>query len=227
MAFQRSLGRDSTRVALPYPLRMLVIGASQTGKTFLIRKMILRGDFGSRDKLNIAIYSPVPSSLTQDAWRDIESRGWKITMHKNLNIGNDCGLLILDDVDNLASAGVLKKVQTLFTVESHHSNLSVLMISHRLKTGSPAARESCPFVILTAAPEMSLKALCKELAVPDEIASQIVKHLLTSTADQREKNPWAFCYNHVILSRAPGTRPLWRVDNNYFSQPGILPWGQY
>lgn len=220
------------RLELPYPLRMHVIGATGTGKTLLIRRMILREDFGPKERLDIMVFSPVPASLRQAAWDDLQARGWSLTLLDTFpdnpcpSNPNRLAILIIDDVDNLRLAATKPKtglpladrVDRLFCVESHHSDLSVVMISHKFHTGAAAARDSADFVLLTPNRGEALAKLCKELNLSREDAGAVCRHLLTSTS----ASGWAQCFNHMLICQRPGPVALWQIDSNIFTDPGVF-----
>lgn len=216
-----------THKDLPYPLRMLVIGASHTGKTFLIRKMIMRGDLGDKADTTYSIFSPVKASLYQPIWQDLKRRGYRVGRHDKFDDAltafpkSGRRVLIIDDVDNLTSRGhrLVDTVNTMFTVESHHSDVSVIMISHQFKTGAPAARDSAEFVILTANPLQPLQDLCKQLGIGGQTTERITNHLLQPEAS----DGWGRCFNHMIVARIPGVDPLWQVDDNPCGPAGVVP----
>lgn len=217
--------------SLPYPLRMLIVGASHTGKTFLVRKMLMRGDLGLKKELEVCVYSPSAASRQQPIWKDLRRRGWRLQVFPTV-LGAVTSpralphrLLILDDVDGPTTGkGALQAASEVFTTESHHSNSSCIMISHRLKTGSPALRDSVPYVVLTAAPRTRIRVILKDLDI--EVDEEKVADYLLETDNPVDSDDLIgrLCHRHIILSRSPGTYPLWTVPDTYCGQPGLLKW---
>lgn len=233
-----SWANQASRLELPHPLRMLVIGATTTGKTYLLYMMILHGDFGSKAELTVIVYSPVPASLQQNVWKSLRSKGWNLTTLNDLpdNIPTPPGrrvLLIIDDVDNLrlASAGkrpkgvlpVSDRVDRLFCVESHQSNLSIIMVSHKLNIGAVGARDSAEYVVLTANRETSLLKICKSLDISPADTSAIANHLIRPVPATGLKTFETRFYNHMIVCQRPGFPALWQACTNVFTPPGVTP----
>ena len=215
---------------LPYPLRMLVIGSSETGKTFLVRKMLLRGDLGPKNDLEILVFAPCESSRQQPIYKDLVRRGWNITIFSSLRKAVESKrilprrLLIVDDVDGPAAGkGVMQEATRVFTTESHHANYSCIMISHHLRTGSPILRGSAPFVLLTAAPSAQLLATLKDLDAPADRIPRVIEYLLQAKTKEVCLDG-GLCRHHIVLSRSPGTYPLWTIPDTYCGPAGITPW---
>lgn len=70
-------------------------------------------------------------------------------------------LMIFDDLD---TAKVIPQwVVERFTIASHHLNETVVCISHKVRIGVVEIRSSARWIILTAAPEKTLRDTCDNL----------------------------------------------------------------
>jgi len=186
---------------IDWPVRMIVIGGSSTGKTSLLRTAILRGEFGRRPELNIIVMSPSEQSLQQVIWTDLESRGFSIQriacdMRSKVreqplfqarapSEDKRRRLVIIDDADQVGSMHVpistplgrtsqngKQFITELFGTESHHTDTGCIVVSHKLNIGVPAIRNSANHVVLTALSPDELKRVVKNYALsPIEIST--------------------------------------------------------
>ncbi len=196
---------------LELPTRICLIGASSTGKTELIKRMILRCDFGSKNELEVLLYSPSEITLNQKCWNLLKDKNIRFEarhLTKSTGCPDNPGegikrVIIFDDLDD---AVVLPKwLVERFTIASHHLNESVVCISHKLKIGVVEIRSSANWIILTAAPEGSLRETCKCLGAD----YKFVNECLSDPTNLVESSPGQFkSYNHVVV------RQSYCVDGN-------------
>lgn len=202
------------RSDIKLPTRMLLVGGSGTGKTQLVRDMLLGDAFSvkrpGKKTLELVVASPLRASLDQPIWAELERKGWMI---RRLHLKQGTAVppaspgrhrvYIIDDLDHVGGISVetpdgLQKgkewLQNVFGTESHHSSASVVLISHKLKFGVPAALNSSEWVCITGLPEHALRATCADLHTTDEEAAEI--HQLLS-------DPNGLCgerlFNHAFL----------------------------
>jgi len=190
---------------LELPTRICLIGASSTGKTELIKKMILRCDFGRKSELEVLLYSPSEITLNQKCWNLLKEKGIAfearhLTKRTEAPANPAEGIkrvIIFDDLDD---AVVLPKwLVERFTVASHHLNESVVCISHKLRIGVVEIRSSANWIILTAAPEGTLKDTCKGVGADYDFVCSCLSNpsrLVESSPGQCKP------YNHVVIRQS-------------------------
>ena len=198
-------------ISIKLPTRIIVIGATHTGKTKLITDMILRTDFGRLKQLEILYYNPIQLALDQPLLKMLEKKGINI---KYIQLESNTPapktpnkfvkrLIIFDDLDDVR--GLPRWVIERFTAASHHLSESVICISHKLKIGSVCIRSSAEWIILTYATDVDLAQTCKEIGVD----YKTVRKILNNPEGLVEVSPNNFkSYNHVIINMGPN------VDKN-------------
>lgn len=192
-------------IYLELPTRICIIGASTTGKTELIKKMILRTDFGCKKDLEVLLYSPSNITMNQKCWKLLEIKKIKFSKHHLVKttkpppdpVKGVRRVIIFDDLDD---AIVLPKwIVERFTIASHHLNESVVCISHRLKIGVVEIRSSANWIILTASPDSTLRETCKYLGADFEKVSK----WLSNPDNLVESSPGQFkSFNHVAIRQS-------------------------
>jgi len=239
---------------LSWPCRIIIVGGSGTGKTYLVRTLLLRGDLGTRKRqLDIVLITPQKSSMEQDIWKDLGSRGYKINkvlcqrgrpapdMDKLFGpVSERKRLLIIDDVDHAAglrfTGGLSGRewLMDLFGTESHHSNVSVILICHHLKIGCPAIKNSADGIIITGLPRHDLHSLCKDLLL-SETNEESIANELANPRGVVGSGKYVTPYNNVFVLYKPkfmspnsGDKQLepvpilWRFDNKVSGSKGLL-----
>ncbi len=215
-----------------WPSRIVIVGGSSIGKTYLVWQMILRNNFGGAKKkdLEIVVTSPVEASVDQQLWQDLKYRGYdikggvikkalpKVVLDLAKSGGPDLRLnfvkskpkrklLIIDDIDHISHIPRGREwLLNLFGTESHHSNISVVLIAHHLNIGCPAIKNSSDAIILTGLPPSDLKKVCAFLGMSEKeeettrVALSNVEGVAGEDADSKEFIP---LYNHVVAWRKP------------------------
>ena len=193
-------------ISIKLPTRIIVIGATHTGKTKLITDMILRTDFGRLKQLEILYYNPIQLALEQPLLKMLEKKGINI---KYIQLESNTPppklpnkfikrLIIFDDLDDVR--GLPRWVIERFTAASHHLSESVICISHKLKIGSVCIRASAEWIILTYATDVDLSQTCKEIGVD----YKTVRKILNNPKGLVEVSPNNFkSYNHVVINMGP------------------------
>ena len=188
------------------PSRILVIGSSHTGKTFLVAKMFMRLDFGNPRNIQINVVSPTQQSLNQPLWNGLENEGFMINKSVYTNFAKpnfrpdpDRQIVwVIDDLDNIRS-GPNNWISKLFTTESHHDNCTVIMISHKLNAGCPEARDSAEYVILTAASDVMLDRTMNGLGMRRDEKAVVINQLRNPAGFVADDTGCLRCFNHVLV----------------------------
>ena len=193
-------------ISIKLPTRIIVIGATHTGKTKLITDMILRTDFGRLKQLEILYYNPIQLALKQPLLKLLENKGIDI---KYIPLETNTPppkkpsqftkrLIIFDDLDDVR--GLPRWVIERFTAASHHLSESVICISHKLKIGSVCIRSSAEWIILTYATDVDLSQTCKDIGCD----FKTIRKILNEPKGLVEVSPNNFkSYNHVVINMGP------------------------
>lgn len=129
---------DQEKVLLPFqsPCCIQIVGPTQSGKTMLTYKILAQSEylFTKTPKKTIYCYSAY-----QDLFSEMERKIENITFHEGLPTSEEIDkwsenkehmILCLDDL--LCQAANSSDVLNLFTVKSHHCNISVLFLMQNL-----------------------------------------------------------------------------------------------
>jgi len=165
--------------------RIIVIGASESGKTFLIYTMIMKGMFGNKDK--IIIMAKNKQTFEQDLYKELKRKKGVIfkedpkgkSMPTFLSEKDGKILLILDDYDSF-----YPWTEDLFSVVSHHSDISVIVISHGYKTGNKKIRTSTEYIILTNSPDNDLFSFVDDIFHKHQDKAEITR-IIKSTIESK------------------------------------------
>ena len=217
-------------IDIKLPTRMIIIGATHTGKTKLITEMILRTDFGRLKQLEILYYNPIELALKQPLLKMLENKGVKV-LYYILNSNTPMPkppekfikrLIIFDDLDDVR--GLPKWVCKRFTAASHHLSESVVCISHKLKIGAVCIRTSAEWIILTYASDVDLAQTCKDIGVDcNEVRKNNTKGLVEVSSNNFKS------YNHVVINMGPNVDkngkplPKFYKVNNFSKEKTFTP----
>lgn len=212
---------------LERPTRICIVGSSSTGKTELVKKMILRCDFGNKKDLEVLLYAPSDITLNQKCWKTLEKK--KINIKKSF-LSKDTPrpkdkttkerLVIFDDVDDAIS--LPKWVRERFTIASHHLNESVICISHRLKIGVMEIRNCADWIVLTASPEPMIIETCKSLGIDSD---KIIDLLLDEKGIVKISENNYRSYNHVCIKHSfcVNHSPFYQISDSLFDKFTFYP----
>ena len=193
-------------ISIKLPTRMVIIGATHTGKTKLITDMILRTDFGRLKQLEILYYNPIQLALKHTLLKMLEGKGIDVKYHildSNTKAPKPPSqfvkrLIIFDDLDDVR--GLPRWVTERFTAASHHLSESVICISHKLKIGAVCIRSSAEWIILTYATDVDLVQTCKDIGCD----YKTIRKLLNDPKGLVEISSNNFkSYNHVVINMGP------------------------
>jgi len=185
-------------VGFPKNIRAMVIGSSETGKSYQIIKLLKRNVLFHN---NVWIVSNNDATLNQPLYKDINRKNKIIFSRKTSKPNFENGdFIIIDDIDEFPRDSWLT---TLSTIESHHSNISVIYICHKWKTGSVALRGSVEFIFLFDNPEDIYNDICKELGINNEESNILTKELNNPKGIKSKKDIInAFKnHNHILFDR--------------------------
>jgi hypothetical protein len=183
-------------VGFPKNIRAMIIGSSETGKTYQVIKLLKRNILHHN---NIWVISNNDSTLNQPLYKEIKN---KLVYNKRIKKPNfgDGDFIIIDDIDEFPRDSWLTN---LSTIESHHSNLSVVYICHKWKTGSVALRGSVEFVFLFYNPEDIFSDICKELGINNNESEIIMRELNNPKGIKSKKGVLNSFknHNHILFDR--------------------------
>lgn len=186
------------QVGVPNNFRAYIIGSSETGKTYQIIKLLKRKILNHN---NIWVISNNESTLNQPLY-NIVDKNRKILLKGIVSKPKfDKGdFVIIDDIDSFPKNNWLT---SLATVESHHSDISVVYICHKWKTGNTELRGSVEFVFLFYNPDEIFNDVVKELGLSyQEI--ETVKNSLTNPKGIKQKMGIDNAFknhNHILIDR--------------------------
>lgn len=171
--------------------KAIVVGKSNTGKTYMVIQwcneiIALRGQ-----QMSLCILTPNQSSFNQPTWNLLDKRFkvTKIVLEKTICQPEKHDIFIVDDVDDLFGKSG-RWVRDLFTVESHHQNSIIFLISHVLNSGSPALRYSTDYIIIKDIPENQLNKI--DLLTKEE-KKAILDHIATGiTVDKGQYRNYSY-----------------------------------
>jgi len=208
-----------------HPATILISGPTQSGKTTLLSKILFFSDKGLvRPAPNRIVYC---YSVWQKAFEDIQmSRAGPAHLNTTSNTANlefkeglpemsDFdpklnNILILDDL--MTEAGKDQKVLRIFTVDSHHNNITVFFLTQNIFPQEKYSRSislNCQYILLTNNPRdrNQLVQLAKQI-FPGQ--TKFFSESYNDAVTQKQ-------YGYLILALNQSTREENRV------QTGILP----
>ena len=177
---------------LSKPNKNVFIGGSHTGKSYLFYKLLVGGFLGTCDysKYLIIVASTLKVSLDQPLWDIIERKGFRVEKillnrsgsypkydelieeaNKDKNILKT--IFVCDDTDKLSPCCALW-VQNLFSVMSHHQELTIFLILHTYSINSPTIFRSTDHIWLFSIDETYAKKICKEFEINYELYKEVM-----------------------------------------------------
>ena len=219
-------------ISIKLPTRMVIIGATNTGKTKSITDMILRTDFGRLKQLEILYYNPIQLALKQPLLKMLENKGIDVKyfiLDSNTKSPKPPSqfvkrLIIFDDLDDVR--GLPRWVTERFTAASHHLSESVICISHKLKKGAVCIRSSAEWIILTYATDVDLSQTCKDIGCDYKTIRRLLNDQkgLVEISSNNYKS-----YNHVVINMGPNVDkngkdlPKYHKLNSFSKQKTFTP----
>ena len=131
------------------PFTCMLAGPSQSGKTSLLINILKHRDALLDNPPTRIIYC---YSVFQEAFRSLESMNIEFIQGlPDLNEFNPVihNMVILDDMMNECEKN--KEIQNLFTIHSHHKNISVFIMTQNMFSKGPCARTislNCRYLII-------------------------------------------------------------------------------
>lgn len=209
-------------IPLEWPTRHVFVGGSGSGKTSLLRQMILRGDHGvPKEALVVLVASPLLSSLLQSAWKDLSARGYQIELAQIGKAGFGVVderiealkgttwklLIVIDDIDHVRGIrGGREWLLDVFGTESHHSNVSIALVAHHLQFGTPGVLNSASAVIICGLPDDKLEKVMKDLGLSPKDKVSVRKALSNSEGKESTTGKRSYAirlFNHVVVLTDP------------------------
>ena len=198
-------------LSFKHPFTCMLAGPSQSGKSSLLAEIL--------ENNNILI-TPSPHRIVYcyARWSDTFNKLRLIAPNVEFNEGlpdidtlsvNQNNLLILDDL--MSEAEKEKSILDLFTTDSHHSNISVFLISQNLFSRGKYSRTislNCQYLIVFNNPrdKAQIYALARQMYPTNP------QFLIESYQDATSKE-----YGYIFLDLTQST------DNRYRVQSGITP----
>lgn len=188
----------------------------------MVRNLIIGGSLRPRGSGKVYIYSPSEESINQPLWNafttmeipTIRAKLIKKTMKPNFNKGS---VVIFDDVDDANK--IPYWVQEIYSIESHHSDISVIKISHKAKCNDTLIRGSTQGVVLFNLPPADMLAVSKDLSLP----SNMSKYLSDDKGLKKNKDGTYSNYNCVFVDMRSLYKPnnqmrgrFYKIDHNIF-----------
>ena len=193
-----------------HPFTALCVGATMSGKTHFIIKLLANRDEMIVPKVQRVIYSYKKYQPIFDTLKDVELvQGMNFTLDKKIST-----LLIVDDqmatVEN-------EKLTELFTVNCHHDNTSIIFVSQNLFFQSKAYRTAClnaQYLILFRSPRgtSQIHHLARQMFVGEK-AKSMVKVFEIAT-----EKP----FSYLVVDLKPDTPQSLRLRSNILPEEGLV-----
>lgn len=166
---------QAEEINIPKNSRLNIIGSTGTGKSRVVRDLLLKGSIICEG--NIYIFAPTKISLEQNLWNGLEIFGFKVikiliqkkSERPSIKSGD---LLIFDDIDDAHK--IPSWVNQIFTIDSHHLGCAAIKISHKVRCKDTLIRGSCSGTILFFLPEEQLSLSCKALFLKPDIIHEML-----------------------------------------------------
>ena len=121
---------DINELKLKSPCRLLLIGASGSGKTFFLLKLIKYAEYMFTTPPDQIIYC---YSVMQPILEDLAKENKIVELHEgfssDLYESHDPSSHLLLCVDDLMSSDIFKELSDLYTKHSRHKNISVAFLT--------------------------------------------------------------------------------------------------
>ncbi len=214
-----------------HPGSTFIAGASGSGKTHILNSILQEKDFlfksNSEKKITntILCYSVWQDFYTQ--WQDQHIISKSIQgfprldeLQENFTYHKPRGgtILILDDLVPVMSKQDIDSLHLLLTVTSHHSNVSILFISHNLfhKNMREASLQYHRYVLTNNFRDSNQIALLGRQIFPTN--TKFLPHVYTDILKTK--------FNNIVLDLSPNQSENLRVTGGWFKQSPIVIYKQ-
>lgn len=191
---------------LNHPSTCLVVGATQVGKSFLVRKMIRENVYGSKIKRVRWCYLYPPKWMHEEP--DIEFiRGLPSTFETD-------DLIILDDHMHRLN----EKVAEIFTVVSHQCGISVILLLQNLFPRNPVMRDislNSHYIILF----KNSRDKAQFRYFGRQVYPENTKYFLDAYIKATKKQ-----FSYLVVDLHPQTEEEYRLRESLFPTPPGLYW---
>lgn len=186
-----------------HPFTALVAGPSQSGKSYLIRRILENRNQLIDKPINKIVYC---YSVKQEAFNEINNVEFceglpDLTQFDPQNNN----LIILDDL--MADCEKAKNIQSLFTIHSHHKNISVFLITQNLFFKGPCARTislNCRYIIIFNNPRCAEQVMC--------LSRQIFPFNSSFLVNAYNDAVESFQYGYILIDNTPTTPLKYRIQ---------------
>lgn len=203
---------DQTFLKFRHPFTAICVGATMSGKTHYLAKLIANKDEMICPPVQRVIYSYKKYQPIFDTMKDVQFvQGMNFTLDKSIPT-----LLIVDDQMN---DQLNQQLTELFTVNCHHDNTSVIFVSQNLFFQNKAYRTAClnaMYIILFRSPRGSNQV--------NHLARQIYTGEKAKAMVQAYEHATQKPFSNFIVDLKPDTPTLLRLRSNVLPEEG-LPFG--
>lgn len=188
----------SYKTLFRFPLQLVVVGRSKSGKSYLLRNRIIPNIIGSYDA--VIVYSP--SALTDSGWQSLAKKYKKVTLVPEINdkdiasFIHEIGvkkaegkktkfLFIFDDITTYLSASNSSFFATLAT-RARHFNISYIITTHKYKALNPLLRNNAQHqIFFKVTTSLELNSIADEIATVETSPNTIKKMLNVCTGSHK------------------------------------------
>lgn len=186
----------------------LILGASGSGKSTFMRKLIQQRDrmFDIKFKRILYCYSEIAAVKPE-----IPGVEYKHGLPSNDDYSSDM-LIILDDL--MDSAYSSASVSEVFTKKSHHLSISVILVTQNLFQSSKQSRTialNAKYLVVfkNIRDRMQIKHLCRQIAVGNASSTQIYNAYINATSKP---------FSHFIFDLTPNQYDFLRLRTDIFNE---------
>lgn len=194
-----------------HPFTCLCVGATMSGKTHFLAKLIQYRDVVISPRVQRVIYSYKKYQPIFDSMKNVEFvQGMTFTLDKTIPT-----LLIVDD--QMLNDSKNDRLAELFTVNCHHDNTSVIFVSQNLFFQNKAYRTAClnaQYLILFRSPRgtSQIHHLARQMFV-GERGRDMVRAFENAT-----EKP----FSYIVIDLKPDTPQCLRLRSNVLPDEGVV-----